>query len=417
MKARTAIFSHLFLRSAVFSTTVLGLCLGQLLLSVQPVFAQADSPTIADFDSESDSCSASNPASCNCTYLFRNETTGEILGAIQGGTEQDSLGGTLTILPPGVPVEWAVLAYADPSEQKDDCYAEQQESSPTFDEETYAKDAAAGCIAGTVAGAVVPLPGVTCGTGAGVAFVADGGLGDSLDNLWNGQWNGMGDAAKSDHPVVAGSDSCGWNDENYTVTRWTHVSGSFDSDKFTKLQFQGKSGGLLGVGDVLSKDDFYCGLLAVKNTNELLSRHDGNTSIGGYYAGAGGPLILCEQIKEGTPERDACESCAAGGGSGDGGSPEAPSRIWTGVGCISLDVSKGIGELVIVALGIAGGIALISILAAGFIFSTSHGDPQKTTKAKELLQNAIIGLLFILFSVTMLQFVARDIFRIPGFGG
>ncbi len=378
-----------------------------------PPLARAQSPSISDFDAQSDSCSASNPQSCNCVFLFRNEETGEILGAVQGGTQDDQLGSSLTILPPGVPVEWSVLAYANPDGQKDNCYAEQQQSTDEFKEGDVAKEVAGGCVAGSVVGLI--LPGVSCAGGATFGFVAGGGLGDAAEGIWNGRWNGMGDSAKSEHPVVPGSTSCGWNDQNYTVTRWTHVSGAFDSDHYTKLQFQGQSGG--GIFNQLSDDDFYCGLLAVKNTNELLERHQGNTAIGGYYAGSGGPLVLCNQIKAGTPERDACESCAKGGGSGDGGSPDEPSRIWTAVGCISLDASRGIGELVIVALGIAGGIALISILAAGFLLSTSHGDPQKTNKAKELLQNAIVGLLFVLFSVTILQFVARDIFRIPGFGG
>jgi len=65
---------------------------------------------------------------------------------------------------------------------------------------------------------------------------------------------------------------------------------------------------------------------------------------------------------------------------------------------------------------ISGAIVLIMILAGAFMLSTSQGDPKKTQDAKELISSAIIGLLFIIFSITILQFVGVSILRIPGFG-
>jgi hypothetical protein len=64
----------------------------------------------------------------------------------------------------------------------------------------------------------------------------------------------------------------------------------------------------------------------------------------------------------------------------------------------------------------SGAIVLIMILAGAFMLSTSQGDPKKTQDAKELITSAIIGLLFIIFSITILQFVGVSILRIPGFG-
>jgi hypothetical protein len=67
-------------------------------------------------------------------------------------------------------------------------------------------------------------------------------------------------------------------------------------------------------------------------------------------------------------------------------------------------------------LGIAGTSALLMILAGGFMLSTSGGDTKRVGEARELITSAVIGLLFIIFSVTLLQFIGVNLFHIPGFG-
>ena len=90
--------------------------------------------------------------------------------------------------------------------------------------------------------------------------------------------------------------------------------------------------------------------------------------------------------------------------------------VWTAVGCIPQDPKEAIKSIVQIGIGIAGGIVLIMILVGAFMFSTSQGDPNKTKEAKEVITSAIIGLIFIIFSVTMLQFIGVSILQIPGFG-
>ena len=75
------------------------------------------------------------------------------------------------------------------------------------------------------------------------------------------------------------------------------------------------------------------------------------------------------------------------------------------------------GELIRLGLSIGGGIGLLMILGAGFIFSTSQGDPKRVGDAKDLMTAAVTGLLFIIFSVTILQFIGFSVLQIPGFGG
>jgi len=118
------------------------------------------------------------------------------------------------------------------------------------------------------------------------------------------------------------------------------------------------------------------------------------------------PFEICNQIpKSKSIPKKKCEDCLKQGG------------IWTAIGCIDASSTEGIvGKLMTVGISIAGGIALLMILAAAFMFSTSEGEPKRTSEAKEILTSAIIGLIFIIFSVTLLQFIGVNILKIPGFG-
>jgi hypothetical protein len=114
---------------------------------------------------------------------------------------------------------------------------------------------------------------------------------------------------------------------------------------------------------------------------------------------------LCLQIPDNQSEaRDRCMECFEEGG------------VWTAVGCIPQTSEGIISTIMEIGLIIAGAIVLIMILVGAFMLSTSQGDPKKTQEAKELITSAIIGLLFIVFSVTILQFIGVSIIRIPGFG-
>ncbi len=120
-----------------------------------------------------------------------------------------------------------------------------------------------------------------------------------------------------------------------------------------------------------------------------------------------GEFELCKQIAD-ADQKAKCDSCFERGEGSEGG-------IWTAVGCIKRD-PKGIVQSVLqIGLGISGGVALLMILSAAFLFSTSQGDVKRTTEARELMSSAVIGLLFIIFSITILQFIGVTIFHIPGF--
>lgn len=128
---------------------------------------------------------------------------------------------------------------------------------------------------------------------------------------------------------------------------------------------------------------------------------------------------LCEQIPKDSEAFGRCARCIAGQsveGSGTPAAPEVPKGIWTAVGCIQNDPQSIITVVIKVGMGIAGGVALLMILAASFTLSTSQGDAKKTAEGKEMVSSAVIGLIFIIMSITMLEFIGVKIFRIPGFG-
>ena len=116
---------------------------------------------------------------------------------------------------------------------------------------------------------------------------------------------------------------------------------------------------------------------------------------------------VCAQINDITLQKK-CVDCAGG--------EEGQEGIWTAVGCINKDPIEISKRFIQVGLGMGGGVALIMTLAGGFILSTSQGDPQKANQAKEMITNSIIGLLFVIFSVFILQFIGVIILNIPGFG-
>jgi len=118
------------------------------------------------------------------------------------------------------------------------------------------------------------------------------------------------------------------------------------------------------------------------------------------------PYAICEtNLKQNSDAYQACDTCYSKGG------------IWTAIGCISQDPRSLVSKLINFGVGISGGIALLIILTSAFSLTTSQGDVKKTTDAKEWLTAAVIGLIFIILSVSILEFIGSTVLRIPGFGG
>lgn len=89
--------------------------------------------------------------------------------------------------------------------------------------------------------------------------------------------------------------------------------------------------------------------------------------------------------------------------------------VWTAVGCIPTQPTKLIESLFKLATAVGGGVALLLFVYGAFQMITSGGNPDGVKKGSEQMTSAVIGLLFIIFSVMLLKIIGVDILMIPGF--
>ncbi len=74
-----------------------------------------------------------------------------------------------------------------------------------------------------------------------------------------------------------------------------------------------------------------------------------------------------------------------------------------------------IGQLLEWGAGLGIGIAFLMIVFAGFQIATAAGDPKRVKAGQELLTSAISGLLLIVFSLFLLNFLGVTVLHLPGF--
>ena len=120
-----------------------------------------------------------------------------------------------------------------------------------------------------------------------------------------------------------------------------------------------------------------------------------------------GAAKMCRNITD-VDERVDCQKCVSSGDKDLGGA-------WTAVGCIKADFSTTLQErLFPLFISFGGLISLGCIIYASFLLQTSMGEPEKITKAQELMTSCIAGLIMIIFSVFILRVIGVDILRLPG---
>ncbi|MCL4365664.1 pilin [Patescibacteria group bacterium] len=89
--------------------------------------------------------------------------------------------------------------------------------------------------------------------------------------------------------------------------------------------------------------------------------------------------------------------------------------IPTAIGCIHTNPSVLVKDILTFLLGIGGGLAFLMMLLGAFQILTSAGNPETLSAGKDRLTSAIIGLLFIIFTILLLQIIGVSILNIPGF--
>ncbi len=100
-----------------------------------------------------------------------------------------------------------------------------------------------------------------------------------------------------------------------------------------------------------------------------------------------------------------------------------PGKQYTMLGCIgglggfeqSSEQASVVQVVLNIIFSIVGGIALLSFIYGAFIIMTSQNNPERLNYGKRVVYGAIIGAIFTIFSVFLINLLATGILKIPGF--
>ncbi len=97
------------------------------------------------------------------------------------------------------------------------------------------------------------------------------------------------------------------------------------------------------------------------------------------------------------------------------------------IGCLRTNLAGGFTErgaaagvvqtLLNLIFSAVGGIAFLYLLYGAFLVLTSQADPERLNQGKRVVYGAVIGLIFTITSVFLINFIASGVLKIPGFGG
>ncbi|MFH1430817.1 MAG: hypothetical protein ABIG71_04885 [Candidatus Uhrbacteria bacterium] len=81
----------------------------------------------------------------------------------------------------------------------------------------------------------------------------------------------------------------------------------------------------------------------------------------------------------------------------------------TATGLSTKDVREVVARIINTAMGLLGIVAVVIILAGGFMWMTAGGDETKTGKAKKFIFSGVIGLAIVLTSFALARFVIESL--------
>lgn len=99
-------------------------------------------------------------------------------------------------------------------------------------------------------------------------------------------------------------------------------------------------------------------------------------------------------------------ACAEAKGLGD-----AMGNLQQAAGDTGLEsnLTSSVGTIIKIALGTLGTVFLILMVYAGYLWMTAAGDEKKTTKAKDIIKAAVIGLVITVSAYAITSFVTTKI--------
>lgn len=102
-----------------------------------------------------------------------------------------------------------------------------------------------------------------------------------------------------------------------------------------------------------------------------------------------------------------------------------PGNQYTMLGCIQTNtggftssgaVASVAQPILNIIFSFASGIAFLYLLYGGYLILTSQADPERLDHGKRVVTGAIVGIIFTLSSVLIINLLANGVLRIPGFG-
>jgi hypothetical protein len=98
-------------------------------------------------------------------------------------------------------------------------------------------------------------------------------------------------------------------------------------------------------------------------------------------------------------------------GTNTGGLPS----LYDGLACVNgnpqlnsvNDILKVVGNVVRILIALAGGVAVIAIIAGGSIWVVSGGDPGRIKLGRDIIANSVAGLVIIIIAYAVVTFIAN----------
>lgn len=98
--------------------------------------------------------------------------------------------------------------------------------------------------------------------------------------------------------------------------------------------------------------------------------------------------------------------------------PDSPTEtcVATPFGLLRTDPGGLASQIVQLGIGIGSGVAFLLIIYGSYVVLTSQGNPEGINHGKEIITSAIIGLVFIVLSVSIMQIIGFDILGLQSIG-
>lgn len=90
------------------------------------------------------------------------------------------------------------------------------------------------------------------------------------------------------------------------------------------------------------------------------------------------------------------------------------TSVNTALGVIHTDPKTFVADIFRIVLSLAGIVAIVFFIQAGYRLMNSAGNKEKVGQAREQITSAVLGLIFIILSIAIFEFIGIDILHIPG---